>query len=77
MSGLLGSLIIGAIAGIIAKAIMGQRYSFILTIIIGCIGGLIGGFIFRGTYGLFAQILVSAVGAIIFLVILGFFKRKF
>ena len=75
--GILESLIVGAVAGIIAKALMGERYSFIVTIIIGCIGGLIGGLIFRGTYGLFAQILVSAVGAIIFLVILGFFKRKF
>lgn len=74
--GILGSLIVGAIAGIIAKALMGERYSFIVTIIIGCIGGLIGGLIFRGTYGLFAQILVSAVGAVIFLIILGFFKRK-
>ena len=75
--GILESLIVGAVAGIIAKALMGERYSFIVTIIIGCIGGLIGGLIFHGTYGLFAQTLVSAVGAIIFLVILGFFKRKF
>ena len=74
--GILESLIVGAIAGIIAKALMGERYSFIVTIIIGCIGGLIGGLIFRGSYGLFAQILVSAVGSVIFLAILGFFKRK-
>ena len=74
--GILESLIVGAVAGIIAKALMGERYSFIVTIIIGCIGGLIGGLIFHGTNGLFEQILDSAVGAVIFLVILGFFKGK-
>lgn len=76
MSGILGSLIVGALAGIIAKALMGQRYSFIITIIIGCIGGLIGGLIFPAAYGMFTKILVSAVGAVIFLVILSFFNRK-
>ena len=74
--GILESLIVGAVAGIIAKALMGERYSFIVTIIIGCIGGLIGGLIFHGTYGLFAQILVSAVEAVIFLLVLGLFRRK-
>lgn len=73
--GLIGSLIIGAIAGIIAKAILGERYSFILTIIIGCIGGFLGGTLFGEKSGLLPQILVSAVGAVIFLAILGLFKR--
>ncbi|MBP9477818.1 MAG: GlsB/YeaQ/YmgE family stress response membrane protein [Sebaldella sp.] len=73
--GLIGSLIIGAIAGIIAKAILGERYSFILTVIIGCIGGFLGGVLFGEKSGLIPQILVSAVGAIIFLAVLGLFKR--
>lgn len=74
--GLIGALIVGALAGIIAKALLGARYSFILTIIIGCIGGFIGGAIFGDSHGLFSQILVSAIGAIIFLLILSLFKRK-
>ena len=57
--GLIGSLIIGAIAGIIAKAILGERYSFILTVIIGCIGGFLGGVLFGEKSGLIPQILVS------------------
>ena len=77
MTGLIGSLIIGAIAGIIAKAILGERYSLILTIIIGCVGGFIGGMLFRNTSdsNMFTQILVSAVGSVIFLLILGLFRR--
>lgn len=74
--GIISSLIIGAVAGIIAKALLGKRYSLIITIIIGCIGGFIGGIIFPDTYGIFTQIIVSALGAIIFLVVLGFFNRK-
>ena len=76
MTGLIGSLIIGAIAGIIAKAILGERYSLILTIIIGCIGGFLGGMLFGEKSGMVAQILVSAVGSVIFLLILRLFKKK-
>ena len=76
MAGILGAVLVGAIAGIIAKTLFGERYSLILTIIIGCIGGFIGGVIFGERSGFLAQVLVGAIGSVIFLAFLSFFKRK-
>ena len=76
--GILYSLIIGLIAGILAKAVMpGSRNEpggWIMTIILGIIGGFVGGMIGSalhiGASGLIGNILMSAVGAIVVIALL-------
>jgi uncharacterized membrane protein YeaQ/YmgE (transglycosylase-associated protein family) len=66
-------LLVGLIAGAIAKAVMpGSRNEpggWIMTIVLGIVGAFVGGFIGNmlgiGASGLFASILMAAVGAII------------
>jgi uncharacterized membrane protein YeaQ/YmgE (transglycosylase-associated protein family) len=73
--GILGWILFGLIAGVIAKLIMPGRDpgGFIVTILLGIAGALLGGFLGRmlGFYGEgdAAGMLMSIVGAIILLVI--------
>lgn len=75
-------IIVGLIAGWLAGLIMkGKGFGIIVNIIIGLIGGLLGGWLFEqlnisiGT-GFVSHIITSLIGAIVFLFILGLFKRK-
>ena len=73
--GVLSSIVIGLIAGILGKLIMPGRDpgGFLLTIVIGMIGALVGGFVVQllGGTGLTGfniwSILVATLGAIILL----------
>jgi uncharacterized membrane protein YeaQ/YmgE (transglycosylase-associated protein family) len=73
--GILGWILFGLIAGIIAKLVMPGRDpgGFIVTILLGIAGAFLGGFIGRamGFYGdgETAGMLMSILGAIILLVI--------
>ena len=67
--GLIWSIILGAIAGCIATAIMQEKSSWIKNILLGILGGFVGGWLFRligftatGTIG---TLIVSVVGACI------------
>jgi uncharacterized membrane protein YeaQ/YmgE (transglycosylase-associated protein family) len=63
--------LIGLVAGIIAKLVMGDRFGWIITILLGIVGAFVGGWVFSffggpGVTGFnLVSILVAAVGAII------------
>ena len=73
--GILSWIIVGLVAGIIAKMVMGDRFGWIVTIVLGIVGAFVGGWVF-GLFGgpsvsgiNLVSILVAAVGAIIVLFI--------
>ncbi|MCC3275752.1 GlsB/YeaQ/YmgE family stress response membrane protein [Arthrobacter sp. zg-Y40] len=83
--GFIAFLILGLIAGAIAKMILPGRQGggWIATLVLGVIGALLGGWIGSAVFGVgleeFWSIqtwLVAIVGAIIVLVIYGFVTRK-
>lgn len=71
--GLISWIIVGGLAGWIAKKFMRSSYGILMNIVIGVIGALIGGFIFSligstGVTGLnLWSILVALVGSCIFI----------
>jgi uncharacterized membrane protein YeaQ/YmgE (transglycosylase-associated protein family) len=75
--GIISWIVVGLIAGVLAKLIMPGRDpgGFLLTIVIGMIGALVGGFVVQllGGTGLTGfsiwSILVATIGSIILLVI--------
>jgi uncharacterized membrane protein YeaQ/YmgE (transglycosylase-associated protein family) len=82
--GIIGWIVLGLIAGVLAKLIMPGRDpgGIILTIVIGIVGGLLGGFIgnllgFHGIQGLnLASILWAVLGAIILLALYRVFAGR-
>jgi uncharacterized membrane protein YeaQ/YmgE (transglycosylase-associated protein family) len=80
--GLLTWILIGLVAGIIAKMVMGDRFGWIMTILLGIVGAFVGGWLSGllggpGVTGFnIVSILVAAVGAIIVLAVYGFFMRR-
>lgn len=73
--GLIGSLIIGLVAGLIASAIMpGGASGLIWNTILGLVGGVIGGWTFgllglSANGGIWGQLVVAVVGAVILIAI--------
>ena len=69
-------VVIGAVAGFLASAIVGGGYGLIGDIIIGVVGAFIGGWILRelGTHapwgGMAGQIFTAFIGAVALLVVL-------
>lgn len=82
MLGLLGTIIIGFIAGLIARAIHpgDDKAGFLVTTALGIIGAFVANFIGRaiGWYGPndAAGLIGSVVGAIIILVIYNFVRKR-
>jgi uncharacterized membrane protein YeaQ/YmgE (transglycosylase-associated protein family) len=77
---ILGAIIIGILAGWIAEQVMGRRHGLLTNLIVGIVGALVGGFLasalgiaFAGFWG---SLIVSAIGAVIFLALLGMFRRR-
>ncbi len=74
----IGWIIFGAIAGFIAKGIMGDRAGLILTVVLGIVGAFVGGFIFNNVLGMgvgsgwIGSLVVSVIGAIVVLAIYHF-----
>jgi uncharacterized membrane protein YeaQ/YmgE (transglycosylase-associated protein family) len=79
-----GWIILGGLAGWIAKSVtgIGERRGCIFNILVGIIGSVLGGLIFRhfGKVGVTGfngwSLFVAAVGAIVFLAIAGIFRPK-
>jgi uncharacterized membrane protein YeaQ/YmgE (transglycosylase-associated protein family) len=77
-------LVVGLIAGVIAKAIMpGTRdepSGWILTIVLGIAGAFVGGWLGSlmgiGAGGFVGQILMAAVGAIVIIALLRLFSGR-
>jgi len=69
-------LLVGAIAGWLAGAVMkGRGFGLVGNLIVGILGALVGGFLFGSGYTLLGQILVAFVGALILLVVIGLIKK--
>jgi uncharacterized membrane protein YeaQ/YmgE (transglycosylase-associated protein family) len=82
MFGVIGWIIFGLIAGVIAKLIMPGKDpgGFIVTILLGIAGAFLGGFLGR-TLGLYGEgdaagLIMAIVGAIILLALYRVFTRK-
>lgn len=80
--GLLTWILIGLVAGIIAKLVMRDSYGWIVTILLGIVGAFVGGWVFGyfggpGVTGFnLESILVASVGAIIVLFVYGLVSKK-
>lgn len=80
--GILTWIIVGLVAGILAKLVMRDQLGWILTIILGIVGAFVGGWVlsFFGGPGVsgfnLTSILVATVGAIIVLFIYGLIARR-
>lgn len=80
--GFIAWIIVGLIAGCIAKFIMKEDHGWVATILIGIVGGVIGGWIMdffgkTGTTGFnIWSIFVAALGACVLLFLLGLIKKK-
>lgn len=82
--GLISWILVGAIAGVLAKWIMpgSGPGGFIVTVVLGMAGASVGGFIFRllggaGPTGFnIWSILVATVGAIVLLFLYGLIARR-
>ena len=82
--GLISWILVGAIAGVLAKWIMpgSGPGGFIVTIILGMAGASVGGFVFRLLGGAGAtgfnvwSILVATIGAIVLLFLYGLIARR-
>ena len=83
--GLLGTLFIGALAGVIADRLMKSNHSLVMNIIIGIIGSYIGAFlanllgiqlgeIFHGWF--WGNLLVAAVGAVVLIWLLRLVRSR-
>ena len=82
MGGLLYWLIVGLVAGVIAKAIMPgtskEPSGWIMTILLGIVGAVIGGFVATSLFGIPAtnilmQVVIAVIGAILLIAALRLF----
>ena len=75
-------ILIGLVAGIIAKLVMHDRFGWILTILLGIVGAIVGGWISGmlggpGASGFnLMSVLVAAGGAIVVLFVYGLVARR-
>jgi uncharacterized membrane protein YeaQ/YmgE (transglycosylase-associated protein family) len=82
--GIIGWIVLGLIAGAIAKAILPgtQGGGWLITLVLGVVGALLGGFIGSAVFGIGLENfwslqtwIVAILGAILVLLIYGFFTR--
>lgn len=80
--GLLWSLLIGCVAGLLAGLLMRDRsFGILWNTILGLVGGLVGGWVFslfgvsEGS-GFVGQLVVAFVGACVILLIANLFRKK-
>ncbi len=80
--GIIWSIIVGLLAGVIAGKIMkGKGFGFIMNVIIGLVGGVIGGWAYSllgisSSGGIWGNLVMATIGAIILLFIVSLFKKK-
>ncbi len=82
MLSFIGTLIVGLVVGLIARAVKpgDDSMGIIMTIVLGVVGSLIAGYVGRalGWYqpGQAAGWIASVIGAIVLLVIAGFVRKR-
>lgn len=74
MGGLIGMLLVGAIAGFLAgRLFRGKGFGLLGNIAVGIVGALVGGFLFGNVFivgGVIGQIICATVGAVILLFVI-------
>jgi len=80
MTGLIGFLIIGLVAGWLAGQIMkGRGFGLVGNMVIGVIGAFFGGFLFRllglHSAGMIGALVTATVGAIVVLYLVAYLKK--
>lgn len=79
--GLLSWIIVGGLAGILAKWIMGGNAGCVMTVLLGVVGAVIGGFLMSlfgigGVNGISIwSILVATLGAVVLLAVVRMVRR--
>jgi uncharacterized membrane protein YeaQ/YmgE (transglycosylase-associated protein family) len=80
--GIITWILIGLVAGIIAKLVMRDSFGWIVTILLGVVGAFVGGWV-SGMFGgpgvtgfNITSVLVAAVGAVIVLFVYGLVVRR-
>lgn len=80
--GILTWILVGLVAGLIAKLVMRDKFGWIMTILLGIVGAFVGGWI-SGMFGgpgvsgfNLVSILVSAGGAIVVMFVYGLITRR-
>jgi uncharacterized membrane protein YeaQ/YmgE (transglycosylase-associated protein family) len=70
--GFLSWLVVGAIAGFLANAVMGSREGLLMMIVLGIVGGLVGGFLASSVFHIgsvnginLESIIIATLGAIL------------
>lgn len=78
--GIIGSIIIGIVAGWLAEKIMNRNHGLLTNLIVGLVGGLLGGFLASmlniGYSGWIASLVFATIGAVVLLFLLGLFTRR-
>ena len=78
--GLIGSVIIGLLAGWLAERILKRRHGLLTNLIVGLVGAILGGWVAGlagfGYQGFFPSLIVSTLGAVLLLVALGAVTRR-
>ncbi len=77
---MIGSIIIGGLAGFLAsRMINGESYGLLVNIIVGILGGVVGkllfGFLGLGPTGLIGNIIAATIGAVILITVFAQEKR--
>lgn len=77
--GLIGAIVIGLLAGLIAERAMSRRHGLFTNLAVGLVGSLVGGFLAHvlgfAWAGWISSLVVSTVGAILLLFLLGLARR--
>ncbi len=77
--GLIGSIIVGILAGWIAERVMNRNHGILTNLVVGLVGALIGGFLANAMgfawNGWIGSTIVAAIGAVILLFLLGLVRR--
>ncbi len=79
--GIIGTIIIGILAGWIAEKVMRRNHGLLTNLIVGVVGAFLGSFIATtlgiGTgSGIIVSLLVATAGAILLLFIVGLVRRR-
>ncbi len=80
MTGFIGSIIIGCLAGFIAGKIMkGGGFGFLLNLVLGVVGGMFGTWVFSflgiSWHGILGSLGIAVAGAVLILWIASLFKK--
>lgn len=79
-TGVFTATVVGVLAGWIADFVLDRRHSLFIKLLIGVIGSFIGAFIASRiglpVGGFVGDLTVSSVGAVLFLALLGLFRRS-